>query len=879
MPATFDELQSLRRQSTTIPATEPVPEVAETTPHTFRTPTIDPITPVTEPAPVAEPVPVTEPAPVTELAPTSVEAPISIPTPDPSPSAQILSLSELQAMMPEESFADRAASKTGELTVEALDDIYNRILGTDVSDPQALERLVTTLFGSMSGAQAGARIPGPPIVKGVGILVGAVTGVALGTLVPESILRGLEAIKIIPEGQADKVVLSWEELETVLRGEILLETVTMGGASLLKLGGRLTAQLATGMTKEGRRLAELGHRLGIDLMSVQIGDYILGKAYVSVMGRFPLVGKPIKARGDIAEKQFLNRIEGLPNEVQIPELIAPLFASSDLGIRIFNDSKNLLTGFNKWFKSRYVQVWEDAERLGVGVRPEHTIYQARKIIDDIAKKTTQGVDEALAGTSGKVDEVYKKLTDWLEEHILKMEKFTPGEEISYIRREQTLRQMDGLASSVDRFRKTLEPRQVNDIKTYLKRIKIAVLQDMTSNTFGRGAEEIAARVREIDKDFTFVMAQFFETSTAKILGKVHKGGIRRIEFDSTTMRNVDELAKAIIKVNSPNSMRELQRIVEPATFRAIKASILYDALRPTTEQIEKGIRFDASRFERGIGFDSKTSAKRKTFEDLFRTGNVTIKDVEKFIDIGKKLSSIEIPNVSTFIARRAVLQGRQGIWGAFIIGGSASATSGYDSGGFLGLAMNTVLFVGGLKMLSAVLSNPVTARAFLRVADVEASVVQKRAAIMRIVRITAERIGTESLLESAQETYETIYPGEGNISEPIKELFLPEPGITEEQKQSGTLRQEDLKIAEILKYANGYISLGLGITPPEPSELTNSLLPTFHKGGLITKDSGLKQLAEKYDTIPDIQRDKQLRQLHHYNNKTFNQLLEYLENR
>ncbi len=54
--------------------------------------------------------------------------------------------------------------------------------------------------------------------------------------------------------------------------------------------------------------------------------------------------------------------------------------------------------------------------------------------------------------------------------------------------------------------------------------------------------------------------------------------------------------------------------------------------------------------------------------------------------------------------------------------------------------------------------------------------------------------------------------------------------------------------------------------------------PVFHKGGLITKDADLKQLAEKYDAVPDLQRDKQLRQLHHYNNKTFNQLLDYLEN-
>jgi len=67
-------------------------------------------------------------------------------------------------------------------------------------------------------------------------------------------------------------------------------------------------------------------------------------------------------------------------------------------------------------------------------------------------------------------------------------------------------------------------------------------------------------------------------------------------------------------------------------------------------------------------------------------------------------------------------------------------------------------------------------------------------------------------------------------------------------------------------------------TPFDPSDYTGEV-PVFHKGGLITKDAGLKQLAEKYDAIPDLQRDKQLRQLHHYNNNTFNQLLDYLENR
>ncbi len=853
MVATLEELQSLLPSSASIPVGEPIiPEIGDVSsvpgPHTFSPSTATP-TPIEAPAPVPS-------------------TPLSIPSP--SPSAQI-SLPELQAMLPEKSFEDRAKTKAGELTSDALSSIYDRITGTDVSDPQALERLVTTLFGSMVGAQLGAKTPGPPIAKGAGILGGAIAGVALGTAVPEVILRGLEEIGIIPEGQADKVVLSWEELRTVLKGEILLETATLGGAGLLRTGGRLTGQLFTGMTREGRRLAELAAKYGIDLLPVQVGDRRIGKGFVAVLGRFPFVSRPFTIRGTATEKAFERRV------VDMPELIAPIFRDNDLSIKIYEDAKTLLKGFNDNFRNKYKLLWEDAERMGVGVRPEHTLSEAKAIREEILKKTTTGVDEALGLKKKEVSGIHKKFLDYMDEHIFKMEKFTPGEDISYIRREQTLREMDGLASVIDNFRLELEPGQAKPVQNYLRRIKFAILQDMKSNTFGQGAEEIAARVREIDKSFSFVMETFFETATAKKFGAFHKRGLRAIEFDKATRRNIDELAKAVINVNSPIAMAELRRLVEPSTFRSIKAAILYDALRGPTSRSRTGehLIFDAHDFERRIGFQSKRDPKRATFEYLFKTGNVTIKDIENFMEIGKKISGLEIPNVSAFIARRATLGGRAAVWSAFTVGATGSAASGYDSGGFLGLAANTLLFIGGTRLLSATLANPRTARAFLRIADKEASTAAKRAAIVRIVRLGVERIGADSLIEGGIETYDKIYPGEGNIDE----LFLPGPGITEEQKQSGALRQEKLKIAEILAYASGYVSLGLGTTPPEPSELSNSLLPTFHKGGLITKDAGLKQLAEKYDTIPDLQRDKQLRQLHHYDNNTFNQLLDYLENR
>jgi hypothetical protein len=835
---------------------------------------------------IPEPISPAPTAPL-ELTPTEPAVPLSSPE---VTATQPSELDSLKERLPEQTIGEQLEESVVDVAEEAVDvgqetlkTAYDRLMGVDVSDPVELERLIFSSYYGLTGGELGAKVPGPPWLKAITTLAGGIAGVAGGSSVPEAYWNAVETLGIVPPGTAKQKALSKEELLQLIKGEVLLELVTLGGVSALRTGGRLTAQLFTGMTKEGRRIAEGSAKLGINLMPVQVGDRVLGKGFVSVVGRFPLIGKPIYKRGLATEKAFAKEVENMP------ERIAPLFIQSDLGMQIYREGKNLLKSMNDYFDENYRYLFARAEAAGVGVRPEHTLAEAHKIKEEMLKRSPTGVSEALGLQEKQLDELYQGYSDFLDKNIFKMEETRPGGD--YIRREQTFREMDGIAGMLDRYALTLEGGKKRAIQYFNKRLKDAALFDMKTNAFGRNADVFQNEMATLDRQFSNTMKQYFETSTAKRFARVRRRGLRAIEFDEWTTQNVDQLARFVVDTKSPEALKDLRKIVMPSTWRSIKASILYDALRKPLHalQVPEGhFKFDALAFERAIGFDSKTSPLRKTFEELFEKGNVTTKDLESFLAVGKKISGLEIPNVSDFVARRAVLGGRSAIWGAFFVGAAGSASAGYEQGGFWGLAMNTIMFAGGARLLAATLSNPMTARPFMKVLNSEASLAHKRAVLARIIRLGLESTGygIEGIQEKTGDLYKRAYPeelGEGKISKPVGDYFeriFPSPGLTEEQIQKSSEYRQKREIDIVLKYANAYVDFGLGKEPVEFSEASQYEpyvpKPVYHTGGQVRDFSSL---STNLDKMPDVQREKHLRNLYQKDQKTFNRLLDYLENR
>src|SRR5690606_39673734 len=58
----------------------------------------------------------------------------------------------------------------------------------------------------------------------------------------------------------------------------------------------------------------------------------------------------------------------------------------------------------------------------------------------------------------------------------------------------------------------------------------------------------------LDTEFSHTMSELFETSVAKRFGSVERRGLRGVGTDKTTRMPVDQLARSVVNLNSPQAI-------------------------------------------------------------------------------------------------------------------------------------------------------------------------------------------------------------------------------------------------------------------------------------------------------------------------------------
>ena len=618
------------------------------------------------------------------------------------------------------------------------DKITDRFWGTDVEDdPLELPRLATTITGAIIGASAGAKAgaaagaftgPAAPIaVPGLGIaggLVGGGLGAFAGAIAPESFIEAGETFGLIEEGTREAIGLSPEELRTVAEGEALLDLATGGGLVVLRGAGRGTAKLFTGAR---RALAERAARVGIDMIPVQVGDRIIGRGFVSVFGRFPLLGGgAIRKQAIKAEEQIRKVVMGLAKRT------GPLTDASELGAKIFDDATELVKGVNKIFKGKYDAIFAQADEAGVHIVPKEVLAKADEILAKLARETpAQLVGE------GKPGPALAAVSEFIEEAVLPLRASIEG---GTIFANQSLKQMDGLISKIDQQIGTLLPGQKKFAMALLNQLRQAAQRDVITNVRGVGADEIGRALKALDTEFSHTMSELFETATAKRFGSVTKRGLRAVGFDKATRTPVDQLARIVVNLNSPQAMDELARLISPDTLRRVASHTLDDAMQMAMKTDGFVGQLNIEAFAKRLGLDGANAARRRTIRQmLIKSGSeITINDLDDIVAAGRALAGFDIPNVSSFIARRGAIGGIQGVIngvvpGLALLGGSgaaAGAAAAYSGSNVLG----AIMFVGGSHLFARIISNPLSARALHKVFLKEASVIIRRKAMLRVLQ-------------------------------------------------------------------------------------------------------------------------------------------------
>ena len=590
--------------------------------------------------------------------------------------------------------------------------LVSRFMGSDVDDPLEFERLGTIAAFGAGGAKVGATAGSAlgPAGTAAGGVAGGVAGATAGAVAPEATLNVMELFGI--EGARNES-LSDEELKRVAEGEALLELATAGTAGGVRLAGRTAGRALTGVTKEGEKVAEDASKLGVELTPLQVGTRDLGKTVVNVMGRFPFIGTAAKRSAQTTDEQVKRILD------EMPERVGPLLSGSGLGFRIFDDANNLVKEVSKNFGEQYDDLFLRASKSGVEVVPRQTGEVIDGVLDNIKKNTPTSAGAIT--TPAKASNIAKR---FIENNLSELDNMSLG-------------QADELLSKVDQAIASAPSSIKKQVAQKLNPVKGAIKADILNNMTGEGSEQIGKELAELDGEFSNTMSTLFETATAKKFQSVKRQGLRGVDASSenATRVAVDKLSKIVTDLDSPQSIEELRRLVPKETFNQVAARSLSDAYSSALRETANGAtELRPDKLERVFGLSGKSTSRKEAWAELLKDSGYSQKNIETLVETTKKIHDAPVPNISTFIARRATIGGVKSVVNgaipflAFTSGGAAS-------GGGLGALLGGLTFLGGSRMLVNVMSNPTSARALKNVIEDETNLVQSRQSFVRMARV------------------------------------------------------------------------------------------------------------------------------------------------
>lgn len=625
----------------------------------------------------------------------------------------------------------------------------NRLFGLDIEEvPYEWPRAATTLAGGVGGAEVGASIPGPPVVKGVGAAVGSVVGTALGAIAPETTMDALEMAGVLEPGTRDRLGLSDEQMKTLLLGEASLDIWFQGGAAAARMTGRGVVNMLTGANATSKGLAETATREGIALMPVQVGEGAFARGYVTIFGRMPVAAGPIKAGDTRAMTQIGRMFEG------IPERLGPLASNDEVSGRILREAHYTAEGIARHFDQESSRLMAQADMMGIKVTPVAT----RSVTDNLTKQITaeqpKGLKGAMELTPGSAD-----LRAFLSKNTRLLTDFNvqtgmSGSQIA----ELPIRQMDTLIQNIDR--KMAAWADKGDAKTVgrYQQLRTAVQNDMVGRAMVNGTTTPQSRAlmdqfRLVDEDMTYTINQVLNSTTANRLGISTSVTGRAARIADLGPKGMDKLGEVILRGDNPHAIEELQRLTSQGTMGRLANSVFNTALNDSFVAVgsESVRRFDVESFSKALGLNAPTSSKYLQTQALMNaSGGLTMPQLQQFAEIARRAGDLDVPNVSAFLMRRVTMGGdiMKAFPGAVAL--SSVVGAGEMGMGHAGALVAGVATMGGFRLVSAMLANPLSARALTRVMDEEVKGTAKTAAYTRAANYAIVNMVKDQLITPAQ---------------------------------------------------------------------------------------------------------------------------------
>ena len=537
-----------------------------------------------------------------------------------------------------------------------------------------------------------------PVFEAAGAIFGSVPGASLG---PAGIVAG-GTLGATGAGQLYDVLQSAITDETTdfgtqaerakkdLSREALLQTF------FAKIPGMWTGAKKFIWGKPDKSLYDSAKKIGFPLSLSDSGN-VISTGYGKVIGVFPYVGGPIKTAAG-KKTIFLNKTAERIARNQADDTLntfAPNVTLSKLGIDMSKAAQVTYGDFRRVSGFFYDDFYKAVDKIGNTpvISTKHFKNSLQKYVQLINNGTIKGVK------SPQKDKIYQyaKKHKKIPEYITATQYKSLKEDLKYFARLSkkepfNIKVLTGLKSSLEtdlrllnkqsyqdnllknvyplsKSKKNfLDPELLSDIATRLKfadKVYATGLENsLITSVIKKHAQKEGVKLVPIPGK------QIFEKPTANIFKKVDKN-IFGAGFKVPGSLNADELGEALLKRHAgPTFLKDLRTLVGEKQYNKFVSSKLQQAYNSSLIQSGKagssGLKFNPYKFEESLGMD--TVAGRDLLEEMLKGSKITLDQLDSFFNVAKNHAGLKIPDVSSFVARRAVLGGTKSLIGGVVMG-------------------------------------------------------------------------------------------------------------------------------------------------------------------------------------------------------------------
>ena len=629
----------------------------------------------------------------------------------PSPDEEAVIMEALQQQEEEDAYAPIPAVIPGPDIEQAREAMPPTVEGvTEEAFGMPVNRDAFTMGGAMIGETAGTggggvlgSVAGPigtAAGMGVGNRVGGVLGAGAGSLVYDSLdalIKSSRGYKPPPGTESDPLGPTKQAGK-----EMMYEA---GGQSAAKMldpllkGAKSTGRWLMGVNRAAEKeLANLSSAYSVPLGIVEATRRDWLKGSTRVLGVIPWVGGSFKKQAGETASNITRLYDDLVDS------FAPSATMAEMGVKFTDAARKRFSNFSNTSGLLYDKFYKLSNALPDSQKSFISTANMREAAQTLIRQAEEGAVMLKTGEPER-----DLLINNLREFTKDLAKYPNTINATQFRAKiAKLRELSGSVGT--------EGKDVH-VAGVLKKAMEADINSPFVNFKGPEAVKIQKALTKANWFFNEGMKKF-ESTQGKKMGKVDKH-IFSSSFDQAGAKHADEIFSDVFNAKSAEGLREIRKLVGPKHYNQGLRSHLEKVMENARTVSKDGATsIDFNKFEKAVGLGDQGS--KDVLEEMLKGTDVSVKNWEEFVKIGKAANSFTIPNASVFLQRRVTLGGIGSLLAVAAVGQS-SAWAGILS-----------LYV--MRKGAKLLSDPAALRSLTTALDTSAAKTARRNAGMRLVR-------------------------------------------------------------------------------------------------------------------------------------------------